>query len=213
VCEAQSFSPEAYEWDVMDLIMLIGGQAGSAIANARLRDEERTHQAHQKTLATALEIMQQPVFILSRDADIRYANTAAVEEYQYSVEEFLGMKCWELRVLPRVRPGEIEEIYETLEESGTWSVERLHRRKDGTEFPALVTLSAIRDAKGLRVGEVECVRNLTEERRVAEQLRHSERLVALGELVAGVAHEINNPLTGMSSLSQMLVEDSITAEQ
>jgi two-component system NtrC family sensor kinase len=46
-----------------------------------------------------------------------------------------------------------------------------------------------------------------------DQLRHTEKMIALGELVAGVAHEINNPLTGISAFAQMLLEDELTEDQ
>jgi signal transduction histidine kinase len=94
-----------------------------------------------------------------------------------------------------------------------WAGELLQRRKDGSEFPAWVTLSAIRGGDGAEMGAVVIVRNLTEERRMAEHLRQTEKLVALGELVAGVAHEVNNPLTGISAFAQLLLEDDLTAEQ
>jgi signal transduction histidine kinase len=52
-----------------------------------------------------------------------------------------------------------------------------------------------------------------EERRWAEQLRQAEKLAALGELVAGVAHEINNPLTGISAFAELLLEEGLTPDQ
>jgi signal transduction histidine kinase len=100
-----------------------------------------------------------------------------------------------------------------MDEHGHWAGERPLRRRDGNDFPAWLIVSAIHDGSGRRVGHVIVVRDLTEERRMAEQLRQSEKLAALGELVAGVAHEVNNPLTGISAFAQLLLEDELTGEQ
>jgi two-component system NtrC family sensor kinase len=91
--------------------------------------------------------------------------------------------------------------------------EQMHRRSDGSEFPATVTISPLVSQDGEQLGHVVSVRNVSADRRMAEQLRHTEKMVALGELVAGVAHEINNPLTGISAFAQLLLEESLNDEQ
>jgi len=57
------------------------------------------------------------------------------------------------------------------------------------------------------------IRLREEERDLGEQMRQSEKLAAVGELVAGVAHEVNNPLAGISAFAQLLQEEPLTPEQ
>jgi two-component system NtrC family sensor kinase len=62
-------------------------------------------------------------------------------------------------------------------------------------------------------GHSVCVlRDITEQRRLQEQLLQSEKLAALGELVSGVAHELNNPLTTVVGYAQLLQDDSNLSE-
>jgi two-component system, NtrC family, sensor kinase len=159
-------------------------QVAVAVRDAQRRQRERM-------LATALATMEDPVFVLTVGGQIRYANPAAWSEYGYSMEELTGLQLDQLLA------------DETME---------LHRRADGSEFPATITSSQIRDDRGAVVGQVVSVRNTTEERRVAELMLQTEKLAAIGELVAGVAHELNNPLTGISTFAQLLLEEKLGEE-
>jgi two-component system NtrC family sensor kinase len=174
-------------------------------------DEARTH-ARERTLAAALATMDQPVLILGVDAKVQYANSAAIKEYGYESSEIAGLSVDDF-VVASAELSRRQTIPSVPQDKALWIGEHVHRRKDGTEFPAAVTLSQIRDAGDSIVGLVIGVRNLTEERKVADHLGRTEKLAAIGELVAGVAHELNNPLTGISTFAQLLLEDKLQGEQ
>lgn len=78
------------------------------------------------------------------------------------------------------------------------------RRADGSEFPMGYTLSALLDADGQPSGLLLAFQDLTEIKELRDQADRAQRLAALGQLAAGLAHEIRNPLSSISGSVEMV---------
>lgn len=182
-----------------------------------LDEEEQQAREREQVLATALMTLDHPVFILD-DQHIRIANPAASREYGWPMAQLVGRRFDELVVsTPSTAPWGTASDRQAADPVPLRTVvaqpTHVHRRRDGSEFPAAVAVNPLRNAHGVSTGAVVSVRDLTTEQAQAEQMRHAEKMVALGELVAGVAHEINNPLTGISAFAELLLDDTLAGEQ
>jgi two-component system sensor histidine kinase PilS (NtrC family) len=86
------------------------------------------------------------------------------------------------------------------------------RRADGRTIPVGIACSSLRTAEGEVVGLVAIFQDLTERRKVEAQLRRADRLGALGQLAANIAHEVRNPLAAISGSVEVLREDEALAQ-
>jgi two-component system NtrC family sensor kinase len=100
-------------------------------------------------------------------------------------------------LMARVKKG---EVISNLE------VER--RTKDGREIITSMTISPLRNADGRIIGASRICKDITHLKKAEERLILAERLSSLGELTAGVAHELRNPLAGIKINTQMLSRKS-----
>jgi len=144
-----------------------------------------------------------------------YVNEAACIAYGYSREELMKMKLTQIVAPERLHPlaSNMQELLET----GHIIVESAHMRKDGSVFPVEVHARTIESGGGklfLTVAHDITERKQSEEREkeLQKELLLSSRLAAIGELAAGVAHQINNPLTGVLGFSQRLLRKSTDQE-
>jgi PAS domain S-box-containing protein len=85
---------------------------------------------------------------------------------------------------------------------------RIYRHTDGTPVPVEIDLHDLRDGNGCVYAHIGVITDLTERRRFQQQLLQSGKLAAIGELAAGVAHEVNNPLFAILGLVEFLLKDS-----
>jgi PAS domain S-box-containing protein len=129
------------------------------------------------------------ILFIALDGRIIEANDAAVQAYGYTRDELLTMSIRDLRA------GETKSLIapqmETADEHGIL-FETMHQRKDGSTFPVQVSSQGAKEP-GARV-LLSIIRDVTDRKRMHDQLMHADRLVALGTLTASIVHEINNPL-------------------
>lgn len=165
--------------------------------------------ARRRLLAAATERTQDLILITRTDGSVEHANEAFVRALGYSRAELLRSSFPDLIVEAHACAG--TEIHKALRGRGVWRGTLIRRRKDGSTFPAACTVTALIE-KGVITHMVGVERDITEERRLQDQLVHTERLSAIGELVAGVAHEINNPLQTVLGSVELMLEDNPSPE-
>jgi PAS domain S-box-containing protein len=106
---------------------------------------------------------------------------------------------------------ELAALYRTVAngESALTSCEYGSRHRDGSWRTMLGMASPLLDADGKPAGVIISVRDVTMEKKLEQQIIQSERLAAMGQMIGGFAHELNNPLTSILGMAELLQEGDV----
>ena len=97
------------------------------------------------------------------------------------------------------------KMWSVISAGKVWNGEVENRRKDGTPIYTQLLISPIIAADGTVTGYLGSHRDITEQKALEQQLMHSQKMESIGTLAAGIAHEVGNPLTSISSIVQVLL--------
>jgi PAS domain S-box-containing protein len=195
---------DAYRPEHEELLRSIVGQVAMAVERTRLVDglRERT-----EFLENILHNTVDAIIVVDAQNRIKTWNDGARRIFGYGAEEMLG-KSYDLLLPEEARGGgESLETQEAVEkdEFARFS-ERIRRAKDGRRLSVDIASTLLRDKKGRAVGRSCIIRDVTEVKKIQQELLRTQSLAAVGELAATVAHEIKNPLAGISGAIQVLAE-------
>jgi PAS domain S-box-containing protein len=199
------FKIRATSLDGRELILagsLSPTESGSVIVFRDVTDEHQRHRLNQETLNAVFDSIPTAISVAHPETrEIVAVNRAFSELVGLSPSEIVGLRP------PFPWWGVDEDQFERGFIPGT-SVDRVYRRPDGRPTPAHLTVYSIPGDDGETALILALVEDLAEERRMQQQLIQSGKLAAIGELAAGVAHEINNPLFAILGLTEFLLKES-----
>jgi PAS domain S-box-containing protein len=149
--------------------------------------------------------------ITDKDDRITYANELFCKITKYSIEELIG-KTHEELLFSGVHDMEFfADIKRSIDKGQVWTGEICNRARDGTLYWVDTTIVPFLDNKGVPYEHIAVMFDVTEKKQTEDMLHKTEKLSLVGELAAGFAHEIRNPLTTIRGFVQIM--NSFTDEK
>ena len=160
--------------------------------------ESRQRQRELIRLSSAVASLVETVIITDLDHRIIYANPASIELLGYRPEELIGRDSREIFDKIPGNPPNLTELIRKEVVKGVWKGEVFDRKKDGTIISVALTMTALKDDEGNGIGWVGISSDITHQHQLEEQLRHAQKMEAIGTLAGGIAHDFNNILAGIT---------------
>ena len=168
--------------------------------------EKKQIEEERNRLAVCIEQSVESVFITDRDGRIQYINPAFERVTGYSREETIGQTP---RILKSGKHDALfyKQMWHTLTSGNTWHGRITNRKKDGSFYETEATISPISDKSGRIANFVSIKRDITDQIALEAQLQRAQKMEAIGALAGGVAHDLNNVLSGIVSYPELLLLD------
>ncbi len=197
-----SRSRAAYRAEHVEFLCAIAGHMAIAIEKSRLLE---ALQAKTRYLENIVQSSADAIVMVAADGRITGWNEGARRSFGWEPEEALGRTWRELVGTDLPSGAGASAVQERLARDGfVVDLESACVAKDGRRLVVHLTCTRMTDASGSPAGATFILRDVSHTKRLEEDLVRSQSLASLGELAAMVAHEIKNPLAGISGAVQVL---------
>ena len=165
----------------------------------RKRAEERIREQ-----AALLDEARDAIVVRGLDQRILFWNRGAERLYGWTPEEAVGRTARELQLHNDLNDAQFEEGLRAIRERGEWSGEFRQRNKSGDLMQVESRWTLVRDDKGEPRSILVINTDITERRKIEQQLLRAQRMESIGTLAGGIAHDLNNILSPILMSIQML---------
>jgi len=194
---------------VMEAGRLIRYQ-GTLVDVTEKRALEKQLQRQEEFRRRLLESFPDLILVLDLKGNYTFVSARIGELLGYGPEYLMGKNVQDQDV-ERTSP-ELAALYGTVAtgKSSLTSCEYNSRHHDGSWRAMLATASPLLDTEGAPAGVIISVRDVTTEKKLEQKIIQSERLAAMGQMIGGFAHELNNPLTAILGYAELLQDSQST---
>lgn len=173
------------------------------LALARDISERKRNLAHLRKLSVAVE--QNPASIMITDSDgiIEYVNPHFTELTGYSLDELVG-KTPSILKSNETSDEAYRTLWAAIRSGGEWRGEFHNRKKNGELYWEEALIAPIRDDAGAITHFIAIKEDINDRKELEGQLRHAQKMDAIGQLAGGVAHDFNNILTAVIGYASII---------
>ncbi len=161
---------------------------------------------HERVLHSIIQNYSDAVIALDNDYKVFFWNHGAERIFGYTAEEMLGRTVDPIIPQELKEKGELQWLFEeTLRRGYIENYETERVTKDGRRIIINLSRSLIKDENGEILGSIAIVKDITKVKELEKQIQHSDKLALIGQIAAGIAHEIGTPLNVISGNAEYIM--------